>query len=111
MNTPANPTGAIDDVVAAAEWGRARGIPVFSDECYVEFTWEGRRRTILEAGNDGVVAVQSLSKRSNLAGVRVGFYAGDPALVGYVREVRKHAGLMASATPHSLNPIALAQRN
>jgi len=107
VNTPANPTGAIDDVVAAAEWGRARGIPVFSDECYVEFTWEGPRRTILEAGNDGVVAVQSLSKRSNLAGVRVGFYAGDAELVAYVREVRKHAGLMASGPAQAAAVVAL----
>jgi succinyldiaminopimelate transaminase len=107
VNTPANPTGAIDDVVAAAEWGRSRGVPVFSDECYVEFTWEGPRRTVLAAGNDGVVAVQSLSKRSNLAGVRVGFYAGDPDLVGYLREVRKHAGLMASGPGQAAAVVAL----
>jgi len=107
VNTPANPTGAIDDVAAAAEWGRARGVPVFSDECYVEFTWEGSRRTILETGSDGVVAVQSLSKRSNLAGVRVGFYAGDAELVGYLREVRKHAGLMAAGPAQAGAVIAL----
>ena len=79
---------------AAAAWGRARGVPVLRDECYVEFTWDGPPRTILEHGTDGVVAVHSLSKRSNLAGVRAGFYAGDPELVDYLREVRKHAGLM-----------------
>ncbi len=64
-------------------WGRRRagaarnGVPVFSDECYVEFTWAGPGRTILEHGPEGVVAVHSLSKRSNLAGLRVGFFAGD----------------------------------
>jgi aspartate/methionine/tyrosine aminotransferase len=67
---------------------------VLSDECYVEFTWDGPRRTILEHGVDGVLAVHSLSKRSNLAGARAGFYAGDPDLVGYLSEVRKHAGFM-----------------
>jgi aspartate/methionine/tyrosine aminotransferase len=67
---------------------------VFSDECYVEFTWEGPRRTILEHGTDGVVAVHSLSKRSNLAGARAGFYGGDAGLVGYLSELRKHAGFM-----------------
>jgi len=41
-----------------------------------------------------VLAVHSLSKRSNMAGVRVGFYAGDAGLVAYLSEVRKHAGLM-----------------
>jgi succinyldiaminopimelate transaminase len=94
VNSPGNPTGALDDLGAAAAWGRARGIPVFSDECYVEFTWSAPRHTILEHGIDGVVAVHSLSKRSNLAGVRAGFYAGDAALVGYLAEVRKHAGFM-----------------
>jgi aspartate/methionine/tyrosine aminotransferase len=42
----------------------------------------------------GVVAVHSLSKRSNMAGMRVGWYAGDASVVSYLREVRKHAGLM-----------------
>ena len=94
VNSPGNPSGALDDLGAAAAWGRAHGVPVFSDECYVEFTWDGPGRTILEAGLDGVVAVHSLSKRSNLAGGRVGFYAGDPELVHYLGEVRKHVGMM-----------------
>ncbi len=45
---------------------------------------------------DGVLAVHSLSKRSNLAGVRVGFYAGDPELVHFLAETRKHAGFMVA---------------
>lgn len=94
VNSPGNPTGALDDLDAAARWGRAHGVPVFSDECYVEFTWSGRGRSILESGVDGVVAVHSLSKRSNLAGLRVGFYAGDADLVAYLQEVRKHVGMM-----------------
>jgi len=93
-NTPGNPAGGLDDLGAVAEWGRARGVPVFSDECYVEFTWDGPPRTILEHGTDGVVAVHSLSKRSNLAGARAGFYGGDAGLVGYLSELRKHAGFM-----------------
>ena len=94
VNTPGNPAGGIDDLGAAAAWGRAHGVPVFSDECYIEFTWSGPPRSILEHGTDGVVAVHSLSKRSNLAGARAGFYAGDPDLVSYLSEVRKHAGFM-----------------
>jgi aspartate/methionine/tyrosine aminotransferase len=81
-------------MVETAEWGRARGIPVFSDECYAEFTWEGEPRTVLSTGVEGVVAVHSLSKRSNLAGVRAGFFAGDPELVNFLLDVRRHAGLM-----------------
>jgi succinyldiaminopimelate transaminase len=94
VNSPGNPAGGLDDLGAAARWGRAHGVPVFSDECYADFTWDGPPRTILEHGSDGVVAVHSLSKRSNLAGVRIGFYAGDGDLVHYLREVRKHAGFM-----------------
>jgi len=94
VNTPGNPAGGLDDLGAAAAWGRAHDVPVFSDECYVEFTWVGPPRSILEHGADGVVAVHSLSKRSNLAGARAGFYAGDAELVGYLSEVRKHAGFM-----------------
>ncbi len=94
VNTPGNPAGGLDDLGAAAAWGRAHGVPVLSDECYVEFTWEGAPRTILEHGTDGVLAVHSLSKRSNLAGARAGFYAGDADLVRFLAEVRKHAGFM-----------------
>ena len=94
VNTPGNPAGNVDDLGAAAAWGRAHGVPVFSDECYIEFTWAGPPRTILSSGLDGVVAVHSLSKRSNLAGVRAGFYAGDAELVQYLSEVRKHVGML-----------------
>lgn len=94
VNTPGNPAGQLDDLDAAAAWGRAHGVPVFSDECYVEFTWDGPPRTILASGVDGVVAVHSLSKRSNFAGARIGFYAGDADLVHYLGEVRKHVGMM-----------------
>ena len=107
VNSPSNPTGKLDDLQAAAAWGRAHGVVVFSDECYVEFTWTGRGRTILESGLDGVVAVHSLSKRSNLAGVRVGFYAGDAELVGYLQEVRKHVGMMVPGPAQAAGVAAL----
>jgi aspartate/methionine/tyrosine aminotransferase len=107
VNSPGNPTGGVDDLGAVAGWGRAHGVPVFSDECYVEFTWAGAGRSILEHGVEGVVAVHSLSKRSNLAGVRVGFYAGDPALVRYLHEVRKHVGMMVPGPAQAAGVVAL----
>jgi succinyldiaminopimelate transaminase len=106
VNTPANPTGELDDLAGAAAWGRDHGVPVFSDECYVEFTWDGPGRTILTEGVDGVVALHSLSKRSNLAGVRAGFYAGDPGLVHYLSEVRKHAGFMVPGPVQAAAAVA-----
>jgi succinyldiaminopimelate transaminase len=110
INTPGNPAGGLDDLGAAAAWGRARGVPVLSDECYVEFTWDGAPHTILEHGSDGVVAVHSLSKRSNLAGLRAGFYAGDGDLVGYLSEVRKHAGFMVPGPVQAAAAVALADQ-
>ncbi|HKA05138.1 MAG TPA: aminotransferase class I/II-fold pyridoxal phosphate-dependent enzyme [Acidimicrobiales bacterium] len=107
VNSPGNPTGALDDLTAAAAWGRAHSVPVFSDECYVEFTWDGPGATILTEGLDGVVAVHSLSKRSNLAGLRVGFYAGDADLVHYLQEVRKHVGLLVPGPAQAAGVVAL----
>ncbi|HZJ25826.1 MAG TPA: succinyldiaminopimelate transaminase [Acidimicrobiia bacterium] len=115
LNEPANPTGAtmgaarVQDAVA---WARARGIVVASDECYAEFTFDadgtpGVPATVLHAGADGVLAVHSLSKRSNMAGLRAGFVAGDPELVGYLGEVRKHAGLMVPAPVQAAAAAAL----
>jgi aspartate/methionine/tyrosine aminotransferase len=75
---------------------------VASDECYIESGWEGDRpASVLDArvnggSLDGILAVHSLSKRSNLAGYRAAFVAGDPTLVGELREVRRHSGLMVS---------------
>jgi succinyldiaminopimelate transaminase len=107
VNSPANPTGALQDLTVAAAWGRARGVPVLSDECYAELTWEGRPRTILEDGLDGVIAVHSLSKTFNLAGLRAGFYAGDPDLVRYLSEVRKHAGMLVAGPVQAAAVVAL----
>jgi succinyldiaminopimelate transaminase len=107
VNSPGNPTGACDDLGAVAAWGRARDVPVFSDECYVQFTWDGPGRSILQHGSEGVVAVHSLSKRSNLAGVRVGFYAGDAELVDYLQQVRKHVGMMVPGPAQAAAVVAL----
>jgi succinyldiaminopimelate transaminase len=106
-NSPSNPTGGLGDLSAEAAWGRGHGVPVFSDECYAEFTWLGPPRSILQSGVDGVVAVHSLSKRSNLAGVRVGFFAGDPELVEFLRAVRQHGGLMVPGPAQAAGVVAL----
>jgi len=107
VNSPSNPTGALTDLGAAAAWGRDRAVPVLSDECYAEFTWQGAPTSIVQHGPDGVLAVHSLSKRSNMAGVRVGFYAGDGSLVEYLAELRKHAGLMVPGPVQAAAVVAL----
>jgi succinyldiaminopimelate transaminase len=108
VNTPGNPAGGLDDLEAVARWGRAHDVLVASDECYLAFTWDGPPRSILEHGVDGVLAVHSLSKRSNLAGNRSGFYSGDPELLHYLGEVRKHAGFLQPGPSQAAAVAALS---
>lgn len=105
-NSPSNPTGYLDDLGGIAEWGRRHDVLVASDECYAEFTWAGPPRSMLEHGSEGVLAVHSCSKRSNLAGMRAGFYAGDEETVGYLKSVRQHAGFMVPAPVQAAVAVA-----
>ncbi len=101
VNSPANPTGRIlpaDHLRKMVDWCRERGSVLVSDECYVEFAWEGEPVSVLHpevcgGSHDGLLAIHSLSKRSNLAGYRCAFVAGDPHLVGELLAVRKNLGL------------------
>ena len=102
LNSPANPHGAIleaDRLRSIVSWARERGVLVVSDECYVEFGWEARPVSVLHPdvcgpSHDGVLALHSLSKRSNLAGYRAAFVAGDRGVVAELLAVRKHLGFM-----------------
>ncbi|XVV11952.1 succinyldiaminopimelate transaminase [Actinoplanes sp. CA-131856] len=105
INSPSNPTGKVlpaEHLRKVVDWARERGAVVASDECYLSLGWETRPVSVLDdavTGGDytGVIAVHSLSKRSNLAGYRAGFVGGDPALVGELLAVRKHAGMIVPA--------------
>ena len=102
INSPANPTGRILDAGALknwVNWTRERGSLLASDECYGEFGWESEPISVLhplinEGQHSGLLAVHSLSKRSNLAGYRAGFVAGDRSVVADLLAVRKHAGML-----------------
>jgi succinyldiaminopimelate transaminase len=100
INYPANPHGRVappQHLAQVVAWGRQHGVLVVSDECYLELGWETRASSALAHGIDGVLAVHSLSKRSNLAGYRAGLVSGDAAVVARLLEVRKHAGLITPA--------------
>lgn len=103
INSPSNPTGEVwsrQQMESALNWARSRGAVIASDECYLEFDWDREPVSILSvAGSDlsSVLAVHSLSKRSNMAGYRAAFIAGDSFLVNKLLEVRKHAGMILSA--------------
>jgi len=116
INSPANPHGRILDVAETRAWveaARAVGAVLASDECYGEFGWDAEPVSVLNAevnggSLDGLLAVHSLSKRSNMAGYRAGFVAGDPALVAPLLEVRKHSGLMMPTPVQAAMVAALA---
>ncbi|WP_436791056.1 succinyldiaminopimelate transaminase [Yinghuangia sp. YIM S10712] len=102
INSPANPHGAVRTVAELREfvaWARSVGALLVSDECYIELGWEAEPVSVLhpdvcDGSHDGLLAVHSLSKRSNLAGYRAGFVTGDPAVVRELLAVRKHAGMI-----------------
>ncbi|MBB6173300.1 succinyldiaminopimelate transaminase [Nocardiopsis mwathae] len=116
INSPANPTGrvlGVDHLRKVVEWARERDAIVASDECYLDLGWDGTRPVsvlhpdVCGGSHEGLVAVHSLSKRSNLAGYRAAFLAGDPALVGELLEVRKHAGMIVPAPVQAAMSAAL----
>lgn len=99
--SPANPQGAVAD---AAYWrtliglAEAHDFQIFADECYSEI-WRdtapvGALQIAAEMGADPerVVVFHSLSKRSNLPGLRSGFVAGGPVSIARIRQLRAYAG-------------------
>lgn len=115
VNSPGNPTGQVlpaRHLRKVVDWARERGAVVASDECYLPLGWEAEPVSVLSpevcgSSYDGVLAVHSLSKRSNLAGYRAGFVAGDPALVAELLKVRKHAGMIVPAPVQAAMVAAL----
>ena len=101
VNSPANPTGRVlgrrppaqgRRLVPAARHARSSATSATSS-C----AWDAEPVSVLHPDvcggvHDGILAVHSLSKRSNLAGYRCGFVAGDPALVAELLAVRKNLG-------------------
>ncbi|WP_406440237.1 bifunctional succinyldiaminopimelate transaminase/glutamate-prephenate aminotransferase [Streptomyces sp. NBC_00631] len=116
LNSPSNPTGKVlskRELTEIVAWARANGVLLFSDECYLELGWEADPVSVLHpdvngGSYDGIVAVHSLSKRSNLAGYRAAFLAGDPAVLGPLLEIRKHGGMMTSAPTQAAVVAALS---
>jgi succinyldiaminopimelate transaminase len=116
LNSPSNPTGQVlppEHLRKVADWARQRGTVVASDECYADIYYAGEppasilSPSVCGGSHIGLLAVHSLSKRSNLAGYRAGFVAGDPALIARLLEVRKHAGMIVPAPVQAAMVAAL----
>jgi hypothetical protein len=115
LNSPSNPTGRVlpvEHLRKVVDWCRERGTVLVSDECYLECAWEAQPVSVLHpdvcgGSSDGILAVHSLSKRSNLAGYRCAFVAGDAALVGELLAVRKNLGLIMPGPQQVAMAVAL----
>ena len=111
--TPANPQGAVADLAyltRAVRLAREHDFLLIVDECYTELYYgepppSGLQAALAQGGSfRNVVALHSLSKRSNAAGLRSGFVAGDPAVIQRFARLRAYGAavqplpLMAAAT-------------
>ena len=123
VNSPGNPTGSVrgvDSLKALVEQAREVGAVVASDECYAELgwgSWDVQRGgqavpSILDpqvagGSHQGLLAVYSLSKQSNVAGYRAAFVAGDPDLMPNLVNSRKHAGMIVPYPVQEAMRVAL----
>lgn len=116
LNSPSNPTGRVlgaDHLRKVVDWARSAGAVVASDECYAELGWDvADVPSVLDprvcgGSHEGLLAVASLSKRSNLAGYRAAFVAGDPRIVETLHEVRRHAGMIVPGPVQAAMTAAL----
>jgi len=111
LATPSNPQGAVADFAylqGVAAMARLYGFMLFCDECYSEIYTEAPPAGVLEAAGDAfenVVLFQSLSKRSNLPGLRIGFAMGDRRFIAKFLELRNVA---APQVPIPAQEVAIA---
>lgn len=120
LNSPGNPDGRVLDVAwlkKAVARAREIGAVIVNDECYAELGWEAPwaesavpsilDREVTGGTLEGVLALYSLSKQSNLAGYRAAFAAGDAELIDSILNARKHLGLMLPAPVQHVMAVAL----
>ncbi|WP_375280702.1 aminotransferase class I/II-fold pyridoxal phosphate-dependent enzyme [Pseudooctadecabacter sp.] len=115
--SPANPQGAVADKAYWADLIRLaekHDFKIFADECYSEIYRDtpptGALEAVVDTGCDPerVVVFHSLSKRSNLAGLRSGFVASGPKNIKEMRQLRSYAG---APLPMPLQRVAAAVWN
>jgi succinyldiaminopimelate transaminase len=115
VNSPGNPTGRVlpaTHLRKTVAWARERGAVLASDECYLGLGWDEEPVSVLHpdvcgSPAPGVLAVHSLSKRSNMAGYRAGFVTGDQALVAELLAIRRQAGMIVPAPVQAAMAAAL----
>jgi len=118
INSPSNPTGRVhseQELEAVVEYARSNNSIVASDECYISFPATGAAPVsilkVANGNNKNLLAVHSMSKRSNLAGYRAGLIVGDSEVIAKIREVRKHAGMLTPLPIQKAMTVALGDEN
>lgn len=119
VNSPGNPDGRVLDVAemkAAVDRARELGALLASDECYAELGWGKWHDELIPSvldprvcgdSHEGVLAVYSLSKQSNLAGYRAAFAVGEASLIKGLVNLRMHSGLNTPAPVQHAMTVAL----
>tara|TARA_Y100000310_G_scaffold128407_1_gene127603 strand:+ start:16118 stop:17293 length:1176 start_codon:yes stop_codon:yes gene_type:complete len=108
INYPNNPTGALateEFFKEAIDFGHDNDIIVASDECYTELYYDEKPHSILESSKEGVVSIQSLSKRSAMTGYRIGWVAGDENVISAFKKLKIN---IDSGTPTFIQDAAVA---
>ena len=111
LASPSNPQGAVADLTylqRVTTMARRYGFLLFSDECYSEIYTQSAPPGVLQAAGEqfeNVVLFQSLSKRSNLPGLRIGFVMGDRRFIAQFLELRSVA---APQVPIPSQEVAIA---
>ncbi len=111
LASPSNPQGAVADIAylqRVTAMARRHGFLLFCDECYSEIYTREAPPGVLAASNDqfdNIVLFQSLSKRSNLPGLRIGFALGDRRFIAKFLEIRNVA---APQVPIPAQAVAVA---
>ena len=108
VNYPNNPTGAVATeqfFKEVVDFGSDNNIIIASDECYSEIYFGKKPHSILEYAKEGVVAFQSLSKRSCMTGYRVGWVAGDENVISAFKKLKPN---IDSGTPTFIQDAAIA---
>ncbi|MHA1379558.1 MAG: aminotransferase class I/II-fold pyridoxal phosphate-dependent enzyme [Candidatus Helarchaeota archaeon] len=111
INYPNNPTGAVatkEFLKAVIDFGHDNNLIIASDEVYSEIYFNDKPKSILEYDREGIVIIQSLSKRSCMTSYRVGWLAGDENIIQTVKKVKTN---IDSGTSWFIQDAAIAALN
>jgi LL-diaminopimelate aminotransferase len=105
-NSPAGVCPGLDFYEKVVSWCREREILLASDEAYSEYYFgDTPPPSALQAGKEGVIVFNSMSKRSAMTTYRVGWVVGDPEAVGIFRKMKTNVD---SGTPTFIQDAAVA---